>query len=157
MRVRTTREGQARVLSREAAIPVAWPWLVQHVRDEPVDELWREPCGFWRHDAARVRYRHDVAHLRRVQRHGRRHLAAADAVDEFIHPATAADIRNALIATIVLDAQNRLQQEVRQDADIQAAQRVADRVELGPETEPVRHAARVQAELAWRRGPAQLA
>src|SRR5262245_65240917 len=95
----TTREGQTR----------GEPWLVKHVRDEAVDELGREPCGLGRHDAARVRDRHDVAHLRRVEHHGCRHFAAADVTDEFIHPATAADICQALISAVVRDPQDRLQ------------------------------------------------
>jgi hypothetical protein len=48
------------------------------VVDHAVGELGLEPGRFRRHDAAGVGHRHQVGHLRRIEREGRRHLAGDD-------------------------------------------------------------------------------
>src|SRR6188508_1669385 len=66
------------------------PASIQYVADHAVGELRLEPGGFRRHDRAGVGDRHQVVHLRRVERESRRHLAGCDQPLEFGKAAAAA-------------------------------------------------------------------
>jgi hypothetical protein len=48
---------------------------IQHVIDHAVGELRLEPGRLRRHDAARIRHRHQVGHLGRIERKSNGHLA----------------------------------------------------------------------------------
>ncbi len=103
--------------------------------------------------SAGVRDRHQVGHLRRVEREGRRHLAGRDPPLQPFQAAAAADEIDALVGALIGDAEQRLEHVARQQRDRQPADRIVCGHELGIERQPVPAAGEEHAELA-RRGRA---
>ena len=71
-----------------------------------VGELGLEPGRLRRHDEACIGHRHQVGHLRRIEREGERHLARLHPLLKSFQAARAADEIDALIAALVQPADN---------------------------------------------------
>ena len=91
--------------------------------DHAVGELRLEPGGFRRHDGPGVGDRHEVAHLRRVERERSRHLAGGDEPLEFGKAAAAADEVDALVGARIGDAEERLDDGPGEQRDRQPGDR----------------------------------
>ena len=73
---------------------------------------------------AGVRHRHQVGHLRRIEREGRRHLAGRDPALQPVQAAPAADEVDALVGALIGDAEQRLDHVAREQRDRQPADRI---------------------------------
>ena len=104
--------------------------------DHAVGELGLEPGRLRRHDEACIGHRHQVGHLRRIEREGDRHLAGFHARLEPSQPARAADEVDALVGARILDAEQRLDHVAGEHRDRQPADRIA-RHQIGADREPV--------------------
>src|SRR5215469_15236118 len=97
----------------------------QQVADHAVSELWFEPGRFRRHDRAGVGDRHEVAHLRWIERERNGHLAGRNEPLELAEAAAAADEVDALIATRIGNAEDWLQDVFGKERDRQLCDRVS--------------------------------
>src|ERR1700722_6113775 len=95
------------------AISLFAPPSIQHVIDHAVGELWLEPGRLRRHDAARIRHRHQVGHLGRIERKGDRHVAGRDPALELAEAAPSADEIYALGGARIADPQQGLDHVAR--------------------------------------------
>jgi hypothetical protein len=78
---------------------------IQHMTDHAISELWFEPSRFRRHDRAGVGDRHEVAHLRRIDRERDGRLPRSYEPLQFAETSTAADELDALVAPRVENAE----------------------------------------------------
>src|SRR5215472_8698445 len=111
---------------------------IQQVADHAVSELWFEPGRFRRHDRAGVGDRHEVAHLRWIERECNGHRAGRNEPLELAEAAAAPDEVDALIATWIGNVEDWLQDVFGKQRDRQPCDRVTTLRALGPELAPQR-------------------
>jgi hypothetical protein len=92
--------------------------------DHAISELWFEPSRFRRHDRAGVGDRHEVAHLRRIERERDGRLPRSYEPLQFAETSTAADELDALVAPRVENAENRLDDIFRKQRYRQPRERI---------------------------------
>ena len=90
------------------------------MNEQPILQLWLEPCRFRRHYLAHVGDRKKVVHRRRKHRKRDLCFAFVDHADELLSAPGTADESNAGIGPRVADAEHRREKIVLQDADIEA-------------------------------------
>src|SRR5690606_14465948 len=118
---------------------------IENMHKQPTLQLRLKPRGFGRHHLPRIRNRHQALDGGWVQCEGHFPFAGVDTLLQFTQAADATDEVDALVAARVVDAQQRGQQIVLQDADIEAADGVVLAPQAGEGFELVPAAAAVAA------------
>src|SRR5204863_4100244 len=103
------------------------PWCAffsYQMYQQAVPKFGFEPRGLRRHDRAGIGYRDQVGHADGIQRERDRRLAAIHEVLQLARAARAADEVDALVGADVGDLQDRREQLVLEDADVECADRI---------------------------------
>jgi hypothetical protein len=99
----------------------------QQMTRQSVRQLRLEPGRLRRHHLAGIGDRHQILHPGRMEREGNGHLARVDPRRQSLQAADAADEIDPVVAPRILDAEDRADEIVLQQADVEPPDRVVVR------------------------------